>query len=373
MHSIFNGDLLKVAPTQYISKPDAIKHLGLLTEGSGDVALIVHDHDLPSELMENIATIISKSHMIPMRFAFSGFSSDSNVEKIIELIKEGSVDFIIGVGGGRCLDTTKMVSAKTRKKLVTVPTSAATCAAWAPLANLYDDNGVYIKGIPMGKCPDLLLLDLNVCASAPERYMASGLLDAIAKYYESEVTVHGAMDTAAETGLLVAKDIYERVHDIGKQSYQDAKNKKISKEYYRAIEINVLQAGLVGGLGGAKIRTAAAHAIHHGMTRLASTYKTLHGEKVAFGMLAQMIITKKSDSFIEEYMNLCNDLEVNLSLENMGRTGKSLIEVQDKLRIVAEFACNPNSSIHRMKLDVTPDTLIDAMIEADKVWTAYKK
>lgn len=367
MSSLFNGDLLKIAPSQYISKPDAIKNLGMLTEGMGEVALIVHDHDLPSEMIENICMIISKSHMIPMRFAFSGFSSESNTKKIIELMEQGNADFLIGIGGGRCLDTTKMAANKTRKKLVTVPTSAATCAAWAALSNLYDDNGVYLKGVPLSKCPDLLLLDLNLCATAPARYLASGMLDAIAKYYESEVTVHGEMDTGAETGLLIAKDIYQRIHVIGKQAYDDAKNGKATKEYYRAIEISILQAALVGGLGGSKIRTAAAHAIHHGMTRITAAQKTLHGEKVAFGILAQMVMTNKHESVIEEYLGLCSDLEVELSFENMGISGN------DDIKAIAEFACNPNSSIHRMKLNTTPETVAEAMAEADRIWKAYKK
>ena len=54
------------------------------------------------------------------------------------------------------------------------------------------------------------------------------------------------------------------------------------------VDATVLLAGLIGGIGGAQCRTVAAHAIHNGLTHLSASHGTLHGEKVAYGILAQL-------------------------------------------------------------------------------------
>ena len=55
-----------------------------------------------------------------------------------------------------------------------------------------------------------------------------------------------------------------------------------------AVEGCTLTAGLIGGIGGEKCRTAAAHAIHNAITQIVSAHKTLHGEIVGVGILLQL-------------------------------------------------------------------------------------
>ena len=71
-------------------------------------------------------------------------------------------------------------------------------------------------------------------------------------------------------------------------------NKSINSEFEKnaswrnTIEACGLTAGLVGGIGGEKCRTAAAHAIHNSITQIITPNKFLHGEIVGVGLLLQL-------------------------------------------------------------------------------------
>ena len=60
--------------------------------------------------------------------------------------------------------------------------------------------------------------------------------------------------------------------------------------------LKVGTSGLIGGIGGAKCRTAAAHAIHNGLTQLDFSNKALHGEIVGFGILVQLHLEEIFDA-----------------------------------------------------------------------------
>ena len=65
-----------------------------------------------------------------------------------------------------------------------MPTIAATCAAWTPLSAIYDDNGEYLEFSRKAALPHAVIVDTEIIARAPVRYLVSGLGDTLAKWYE---------------------------------------------------------------------------------------------------------------------------------------------------------------------------------------------
>ncbi len=72
---------------------------------------------------------------------FQGHCTLKKVATLREKAEAYSADMIVGVGGGKALDTAKLLANDMGLGIVTIPTSAATCAAFAVLSVVYSDEG----------------------------------------------------------------------------------------------------------------------------------------------------------------------------------------------------------------------------------------
>ncbi|MFM6074706.1 MAG: iron-containing alcohol dehydrogenase, partial [Dolichospermum sp.] len=192
-------------------------------------------------------------------------------------------DIIIGIGGGKALDTAKLVAHQLTLPVITIPTSAATCAAWTALSNVYSTTGAFLYDVALSRCPELLILDYNLIQTAPQRSLVAGIGDAIAKWYEASVSSGNSQQT-----LIIAAVQQARVlRDILLQKSAAALQSPNTEIWQEVVDATVLLAGVIGGLGGAQCRTVAAHAVHNGLTHI-SGHNSIHGEKVAYGILVQL-------------------------------------------------------------------------------------
>ena len=114
--------------------------------------------------------------------------SEQALAALHQAAEQHSADCIIGIGGGKALDTAKLVAHQRRLPIATVPTSAATCAGWTALSNVYSEGGAFLYDVGLTTCPDVILLDYELVATAPQRTLVAGIGDAIAKWYEASVS-----------------------------------------------------------------------------------------------------------------------------------------------------------------------------------------
>lgn len=113
----------------------------------------------------------------------------------------------------------------------------------------------------------------------------------------------------------------------------------------------------------------AAHAIHDGFTILEGTHKYMHGEKVAFGTICQLVLENADMDEILEVLNFCASVGLPVCFEDIGVTEIT----PEELRGVAEKACIPEESIHAMPFPVTMDMCAAAIMAADQLGKAYKE
>ena len=72
----------------------------------------------------------------------------------------------LAAGGGKVLDAGKLLADRLGLTCITVPTSAATCAGWTALANIYSAQGAFEGDVALRHCPELLIFDHDLVAQA---------------------------------------------------------------------------------------------------------------------------------------------------------------------------------------------------------------
>lgn len=268
-------------------------------------------------------------------------------------------DFIIGVGGGKALDAAKLLAHQKNLPIATVPTSAATCAGWTALSNVYSDEGAFLYDVGLLRCPDMIVLDYDLVATAPKRTLVAGVGDAIAKWYEASVSSGHSTHTMVIGAVQQARVL----RDILFQKSAAAIENVGSDDWKEVVDAAVLMAGVIGGMGGAQCRTVAAHAVHNGLTHVAS-HGTLHGEKVAYGILVQLRLEEMGPKNAlaatarQQLLQFYRELKLPTSLADMGMDSLTV----KHLHQAAVVACQKGSDIHRLPFSVTPDQLMAAMV-----------
>jgi glycerol dehydrogenase len=286
--------------------------------------------------------------------------SETAVARLHQAVAQHQADVIIGVGGGKALDAAKLLAYQAHLPVVTIPTSAATCAAWTALSNVYSDAGAFLYDVPLPHCPELLILDYALVQTAPRRTLVAGIGDAIAKWYEASVSSGHSQHT-----LIIAAVQQARVlRDILFQKSAIALEEPGGETWRDVVDATVLLAGVIGGLGGAQCRTVAAHAVHNGLTQLPASHGILHGEKVAYGILVQLrleeIVQGNQLAATARQQLLKFYAEIGLP-QSLGDLGLNSISIAD-LQHAAEFACSPRSDIHHLPFPVEPSQLMAAMV-----------
>ncbi|MEZ2319629.1 MAG: iron-containing alcohol dehydrogenase family protein [Microcoleus sp.] len=299
----------------------------------------------------------------PLQFAEIAYGTDCSEMSLANLREAAATheaDFIIGVGGGKALDAAKLLAYQCQIPIATIPTSAATCAAWTALSNIYSEQGAFQYDVTLARCPDLLILDYDLIQTAPQRTLVAGIGDAIAKWYEASVSSGHSEQTMIVSAVQQARIL----RDILFQKSAIALQEPGSETWQEVTDAVVLLAGVIGGIGGAQCRTVAAHAVHNGLTHLLASHGTLHGEKVAYGILVQLRLEEMlqnnqlAATARQQLLKFYGEIGLPQTLDSLGLGDISLTELQRS----AEIACNPNSDIHRLPFKVVPEQLMAAMV-----------
>lgn len=298
--------------------------------------------------------------LTPHYASYSPDCSEASLARLRAAAEQHRADVVIGIGGGKALDTAKLIAFGRSLPVITVPSSAATCAAWTALSNVYSDAGAFCYDVALAHCPELLILDYALVATAPQRTLVAGIGDALAKWYEASIS-SGA---SSQTMIIAAVQQARVLRDILFQRSVEALEQPDSEAWREVVDASVLLAGVVGGLGGAQCRTVAAHAVHNGLTHLLACHDSLHGEKVAFGVLVQLRLeeicqgSQLAAAARQQLMQFYRTIGLPLTLADLNLGDVTLSDLQR----AAEIACLPSSDIHHLPFPISPMELVAAMV-----------
>jgi glycerol dehydrogenase len=351
--------LLTVAPAKVIRGSQILTQVSNEITRLGHRPLIVTGNHTQKAIQPRLQPLLEHQQL---QFALAEYTpdcSEASLKSLRKTAKEHQADVIIGIGGGKALDTAKLLAHQLHLPVVTIPTSAATCAAWTALSNVYSEQGAFLYDVALDRCPDLLILDYDLILTAPQRTLVAGIGDAIAKWYEASVSSGNSDQT-----LIIAAVQQARVlRDILFQKSAAALQQPGSEVWQQVVDATVLLAGVIGGVGGAQCRTVAAHAVHNGLTHICKS-GSIHGEKVAYGILVQLRLEEMiqgnqlAAAARQQLLKFYGEIGLPQTFSDLGLDCVTLGELQK----AAEIALAPNSDIHRLPFKVTLEQLMAAMV-----------
>jgi len=284
-----------------------------------------------------------------------------DISRIKNIILKNNHDSLIAAGGGKVLDSGKYIAECLNVPCITVPLSASTCAGWTALSNIYTKDGQFIKDVTLGSCPKILVYDHKFIQTAPSRTLASGIADALAKWYESSLTSSAIDDGLVQQAIQISRVLRDQLLIDGKKAFNGQFENNPS--WRNTIEACGLTAGLVGGIGGEKCRTAAAHAIHNAITQIITSNKFLHGEIVGVGLLLQLRLeemkknNKLADQSIKQLLLLMEQLNLPTTIAQLGIN----VFEDNNLEKIADFTCRDKSEIHFLPFEIHKQDIVDVI------------
>ena len=350
-------------PLRYVQGKDVLADLGVYIEPLAKSALIIIDGFFWETLTPRIEKSLQQ-HGVTGRFVrFGGESTDAEVERCAAEGRSAQAGVVIGVGGGKALDTAKITAFTIDARIATVPTIASTDSPTSSIGVIYSADGVYDRVVRCGRNPDITLVDSALIARAPVRFLVSGMGDALSTWYEARSNLESRSQNYIGEGYaatIAGAQIARACHDIlmrdGRSAYRAAKTGALTPAVENIIEANTL----LSGLGFENCGVSAAHGIHDALTVLEPTHHFFHGEKVAFGVICLLVLENRPSSELNEAIDFCLDLGLPTTLSDLGLHDVS----KDDLLKVGELAMLPSNVIHSVPLALTAPLVADSIATA---------
>lgn len=354
-----------VFPGKYIQGVGAISELPALIKLLGKQGLILASPSVMDKVLPACG-IDLKAQAIHTE-SFRRECCEAELARVSGIIAQEQVDVLVGMGGGKTIDTAKIVADRAGIPVIIIPTIASTDAPCSGCAVRYSADGIFEAVSYQKANPAAVLVDVGIIAAAPTRFLVAGMGDALSTWFEARscdrtqsANECGGYSTAA--GLHIAKLCYETLLAYGAAAKIASERHIVTPALDHIVEANIL----LSGLGFESAGLATAHSIHNGLTALAETHSFYHGEKVAFGVLAGLQLTDAATDESKTVFSFCEAIGLPTTLADIG-LGKA---DQEKLMVAAEKACAPEQPIHHEAGIITPDRVLNAMLAADAIGQA---
>jgi glycerol dehydrogenase len=301
---------------------------------------------------------------------FGGECSLAEVERVKASARQHQARAIVGAGGGKVLDTARAAAADLDLPVVNCPTVASSDAPCSALSVLYTEEGVFQEYRFYRKNPDLVLVDTQVIAQGPPRLLVAGMGDALATWFEAKTCVAGHVrnmrgGASTQTALALAELCYRTLLEDGLAALQAVRTQVVTPALERLVEANTL----LSGLGFESSGLAAAHAIHNGLTAAPGTHSYYHGEKVAYGLLTQLVLEGQPRAVVEQVLRFAVEVGLPITLGEIGLADLP----RELLGQVAARATAKGETIHNEPFEVRPDLVADAILAADATGRAWRQ
>ena len=373
-YEVYSKDMLSSttrafgSPLRYVQGQGEFGRLPLYTAPYGNACVII-DGFLYQDLNARLEKAYVESDAKFVSISFNGECCEEEVERIGKIARENGAAVIVGAGGGKTMDTAKICADEMGLPVIIAPSSASTDAPVSEIAVVYKPDGEYIGSRKMKKNADLVLVDTEIIVKAPRRLFVAGMGDALATWLEAQAcecsdspNYIGSGMRRCKAGMAIAKASWDILFEDGEKALMALDSGVVTEAFENVVEANTL----LSGLGFLNTGLATAHGIHSGLTVLPETHKYLHGEKVAFGIVCQMVLENTPAETVDKVMRFMVAIGLPVTLADLGVAAE-----RDKVMAIAEKTAN-GPLIHQEPFAVTTERVYGAIIAADALGRKYK-
>jgi glycerol-1-phosphate dehydrogenase [NAD(P)+] len=240
---------------------------------------------------------------------------------LVDALRAGSHDAVVGIGGGRTLDVAKYAASMVGLPMVAVATNLAHDGIASPVASLEHDGRKGSHGVHI---PIAVVVDLDYVRTCPPEQLRSGVgdvlsnLSALADWElaadEGGEPVDGLAAAFARAG---AEALLHRTDDLGSDAFLTV-----------LAEALVLSGLAMAVAGSSRPCSGACHEISHAIDALYPG-KATHGEQVAVGALFASFL--RGDAVLEP-------LDRALSRHRVPRLPRELGLTEDEFTAAVAYA-----------------------------------
>ena len=238
-----------------------------------------------------------------------------SINKIKKNVKQDNSDLIVGIGGGRSVDTAKLISYNLSIPFVSLPTAASHDGMASPFVSVKSDKPhSIVASAPMG-----VFVDIDIIKKAPSKLLASGCGDLIANIiavkdwqlgHKRKKEYYGRY--AADLAMMSAKIVMENSSEFAKKGLDE-----------RVIVEGLISAGVASCIAGSsRPCSGAEHLISHALDKIAPGIG-LHGEKCGIGSI---LMAKLQGQDWKKIVKTLKDVGAPTTAKQIGLKSDMIIE-----------------------------------------------
>ncbi len=345
------------APRRYVQGPGILRSIGSELVAIGSTAVLLADKLVMEICGETIVESARAAGVDVRLLPFGGEITYDEIGRLVAEIGDDAPAMVISAGGGKTIDTGKIVSREVGSAFVSVPTVASNDSPTSHIAVIYDADHKLV-GVEENKGnPELVLVDTEIIIKAPLPLLSAGVGDALVKVFEVEQcvgskgkNVFGA--SSPLTALALARACYDTVRSNLTSAYE-AHARGVPNEAFEAlVEAAVLMSGLAFESGGLSV----SHGMTRGLSAVPGVASALHGHQVAYGLLVQLELEGRDAGFMEDMRGFFREAKLPLKLTDMGADEAS----NSTVATIAELSAAA-AHMKKFERDITAEGIAQAI------------